>query len=154
MFIKEKNHPGNVWWHQGRVANELFEALDGEQRKKALSPKSPPDAPSTVALRGASEIPGLVGADMSTDQKELLSKCLKSMLSMFRETDVKEIMTCLEKNGGVDKARISYYNEQDIGNDGVWDRWRVEGPAFVWYFRGSPHVHTWVNVAHRAPTAV
>jgi hypothetical protein len=26
----------------------------------------------------------------------------------------------------------------------------VEGPAFVWYFRGSPHVHTWVNIAHKA----
>jgi hypothetical protein len=23
----------------------------------------------------------------------------------------------------------------------------LEGPSFVWYFRGSPHVHVWVNVA-------
>lgn len=151
---EKKDHPGNVWWHQGRIANDLFEALDGEQRKKALLPQSPPDEPRTVALRGAGEISGLVGTDMSKDQKELLSKCLTSLLSMFRETDVKEIMTCLEKNGGIEKARIAYYNDGDIGEDGVWDRWRVEGPAFVWYFRGSPHVHTWVNVAHQAPTSV
>ena len=25
--------------------------------------------------------------------------------------------------------------------------WRIEGPSFVWYFRGTPHVHVWVNVA-------
>jgi len=29
----------------------------------------------------------------------------------------------------------------------VWDNWRLEGPSFVWWFRGSPHVHVWVNVA-------
>ena len=38
----------------------------------------------------------------------------------------------------------------DIGNDGVWDIWKLEGPAFSWYFRGSPHVHTWLNIARRA----
>ena len=27
------------------------------------------------------------------------------------------------------------------------DNWRLEGPAFVWYFRGNPHVHVWVHVA-------
>ena len=35
----------------------------------------------------------------------------------------------------------------DVGEDKVWDNWRLEGPAFVWYFRGDPHVHVWVNVA-------
>ena len=35
------------------------------------------------------------------------------------------------------------------------DRWHglalvvIEGPSMVWYFRGQPHVHTWVNI--RAP---
>ena len=27
---------------------------------------------------------------------------------------------------------------------------RLEGPSFVWYFRGRPHVHVWVNVADSA----
>ena len=34
-----------------------------------------------------------------------------------------------------------------LGSDCVWDNWRLEGPLFVWHFRGSPHVHVWVNVA-------
>jgi hypothetical protein len=33
-----------------------------------------------------------------------------------------------------------------IGNDGVWDAWQLESPNMVWYFRGAPHVHTWVNI--------
>ena len=39
---------------------------------------------------------------------------------------------------------------EDIGDDRVWDNWRLEGPSFVWHFRGSPHVHVWVNVADSA----
>src|SRR5262245_20786775 len=42
------------------------------------------------------------------------------------------------------------YKEGDIGNDRVWDNWRLEGPNFVWYFRGEPHVHIWINVADSA----
>ena len=38
----------------------------------------------------------------------------------------------------------------DLGNDGVWDIWRLEGPSMVWHFRGAPHVHTWVNIAKDA----
>ena len=34
-----------------------------------------------------------------------------------------------------------------MGDDGVWDNWRIEGPSFVWHYRGAPHVHVWVNVA-------
>ena len=42
---------------------------------------------------------------------------------------------------------LAFYKEGDIGDDGEWDNWRLEGPSFVWYFRGKPHVHVWVNVA-------
>ena len=44
---------------------------------------------------------------------------------------------------------VEGYKEGDLGKDGVWDNWRLEGPSFVWYFRGKPHVHGWVNVADR-----
>jgi hypothetical protein len=41
---------------------------------------------------------------------------------------------------------MSFYKNLDVGNDGIWDVWQLESPAMVWYFRGSPHVHTWVNI--------
>jgi len=47
----------------------------------------------------------------------------------------------------VNSLNMAFYREGDIGNDQVWDVWRLEGPTMVWYFRGHPHVHTWVYVA-------
>jgi hypothetical protein len=41
---------------------------------------------------------------------------------------------------------MSFYKNLDIGNDGVWDVWQLESPTMIWYFRGAPHVHTWVNI--------
>ena len=34
----------------------------------------------------------------------------------------------------------------DLDNDKVWDVWRLEGPTWVSYFRGAPHVHAYINV--------
>ncbi|MBI4585781.1 MAG: DUF3500 domain-containing protein [Planctomycetes bacterium] len=149
-FNEKPDHPGNVWWHQARLANEVFQALDGKQRDKALLEEPPADEEASVRLRGSVEnIPGLAVAELAADQKALLEKTLKSLLAMLRESDVNEVMECLKKNGGLESARVSFYKNGDLGSDGIWDIWRVEGPAFVWFFRGAPHVHTWVNVAHR-----
>ena len=46
--------PGNVFYYQLKKANEVFLALDGKQRDKALLPKAPPESrvprsPSTVS---------------------------------------------------------------------------------------------------------
>ncbi len=143
------DHPGNVWWHQSRLANEVYAALDGKQREKALLPKCPADNYSQMKLRGSkAEIPGLKGEELSADQKDLLKSTVRSMLSMFRESSVDEAIDCIQANGGIDALRVSFYKDQDLGDDAIWDRWRVEGPAFVWHFRGSPHVHVWVNVAN------
>ncbi len=145
------DHPGNVWWHQGKLANKVFQALDGKQRESALLSEDPADDESTVMLRGPrANFPGLAAGNMSKDQKQLLEETLKSLLAMYRQSDVEEVLACLKANGGLDALHLSFFKSGDLGNDGIWDRWRVEGPAFAWYFRGSPHVHTWVNVAHYA----
>jgi hypothetical protein len=59
-------------------------------------------------------------------------------------------MQCLSKQGGIDACSLSFYSDKDIGDDGVWDNWRLEGPSFVWHYRGAPHVHVWVNLADSA----
>ena len=41
---------------------------------------------------------------------------------------------------------MAFYKAHDVGGDGVWDTWQIEGPSMVWHFRGDPHVHTWVNI--------
>jgi hypothetical protein len=47
----------------------------------------------------------------------------------------------------LDHLAPAFYRQDDLGNNGVWDIWRLEGPAFVWHFRGVPHLHVWVHVA-------
>jgi hypothetical protein len=72
---------------------------------------------------------------------------LGRLIEHYRQSDQDEALGCLKRQGGLDKCSLAFYREGDIGDDKVWDCWRLEGPAFVWYFRGAPHVHVWVNVA-------
>jgi hypothetical protein len=72
---------------------------------------------------------------------------LGTRLEMFRNEDRDEAQACLAARGGLNVCRLAYYADGDIGDDRVWDNWRLEGPAFVWHYRGDPHVHVWVNIA-------
>ena len=130
----------------GEDLAKVYAMLDGKQRKQAEVPKSPPE--SRVAFRGKDgSFSGIPVTDLSSDQKEQLQKVLASLIEPFREADRNEATQCLKKLGGLDACYLSFFTDNDIGNDKVWDNWRLEGPSFVWHFRGAPHVHVWVNVA-------
>ena len=73
-------------------------------------------------------------------------KVLAKLVEPFRQSDRDEVMQCLKAQGGLDRCSLAFYRQGDIGKDGVWDNWRLEGPSLVWYFRGAPHVHTYVNI--------
>jgi hypothetical protein len=144
-FNEPPDHPGNAYWYQAVRANELFQALDAKQRKLALQEKGRPErGTQTVRLQGqTSEREGLPVSEMSPDQRLLARQVMGDLLAPFREKDRVETMRLVEQNG-FDELRFSYFKNPDLGNDGVWDVWQVEGPALIWYFRGAPHVHTWV----------
>lgn len=143
---EEKDHPGNVFWPQALAANRVFEMLDGRQRGEALVARLP--AENAVGFRGRREpIPGIPVSGLSPDQREELEQVLAILLEPYRTTDREEVRGCLDRQGGLDDCRLAFYSTGDIGADKVWDNWRLEGPAFVWHFRGAPHVHVWVNVA-------
>jgi len=144
-FNEKPDHPNNVFWPQAQAANKLYTMLDGKQQKLALIAKAPRE--QAVAFRGPSEIPGLPISEMSADQREHMQKVLALLVEPYRTSDKDEALAALKKQGGLDKCTLSFYQEGDLGNDKVWDNWRLEGPAFVWHFRGTPHVHVWVNVA-------
>jgi hypothetical protein len=147
-FNERPDHPGNVYWYQARRANEVFAALDGKQRAAALlgDPRRE-RATETVQLKRAEEpIPGLPVSDMSRDQRELVEKVLADLLLPFREKDRDEAMRYIRANGGVESLSMSFYKNLDVGRDGVWDVWQLESRNMVWYFRGYPHVHVWVNI--------
>ncbi len=148
-FNEKADHPGNVFWPQALEANKLFKMLDGKQRKAALIARTP--AESAVGFRGPQgKFPGIPVSELASDQKAHLQKVLQKLIEPYRKADQQEAMQCLKAQGGLDKCSLAFYLQGDIGDDGVWDNWRLEGPSFVWYFRGSPHVHVWVNVADNA----
>ncbi|MEO1617695.1 MAG: DUF3500 domain-containing protein [Planctomycetota bacterium] len=147
-FNEGPNHTGNVFWDQAVAANQLYEMLDGQQRKQSLLPRTPRE--QKVSFQGKSEIPGLPVSDLSSDQKANLQETLGLLVEMYRESDGQEALACLKKQGGLDACSLSFYSDKDLGKDEVWDNWRLEGPSFVWHYRGAPHVHVWVNVADSA----
>ncbi len=138
------NHPGNVFWEQAVAANQVYKMLDSRQRKAAEVGETPDE--EAVAFRASSH-PGIPVAELSRDQKAELVKTLDKLIEPFRTSDRDEVQQCLAKQGGIDRLHLAFYTDDDIGNDRVWDNWRLEGPSFVWHFRGAPHVHVWVNIA-------
>jgi hypothetical protein len=168
-FNEKPGHPGNIFWYQAQEAHKLYKLLDGKQQEKTVLAKGMPyyefdgkidrtpilpestfDRPMEpdVRFRGAkAELPGLPLADLSRDQKDAMKKVLAAMLEPYRKPYRDEVARCLEKQGGLEKCNLIFYRERTLGKDGEWDNWRIEGPAFVWYFRGFPHVHIWFHVA-------
>lgn len=145
QFVEKPHHPSNVYWRQALEANKVFQALDGKQRDLALLGSARRERRTqTVALR--SQIDGLPVSEMTPDQRALVGATLDSLLYPFREADRADVLRVIRKTGGIEKLSMAFYKDHDTGSDGVWDVWKLESPTMVWFFRGAPHVHVWVNV--------
>jgi hypothetical protein len=148
---EKPNHPGNAYWFQALRANEVFKALDGKQRNLALLKEGREEqGTDTVKLSGRKKgLAGIPMSELSRDQRDLVRKVLADLLAPFRKADAEESMKLIERNG-FEHLHMSFYQNQDVGKDGVWDVWQLEGPAMVWYFRGDPHVHVWAHIRQQA----
>ncbi len=175
-FHEKVGHPGNIFWYQALLANKVYQALDEKQRKLALVPKGMPyyefngkidrrnilpdsklehHLEPDVRFRGPKgPFPGMPISEMSRDQKAMVQQVLTGLLNPYRKEYQEQVQACLQRQGGLDRCSLAFYQEHDLGNDGEWDNWRLEGPALVWYFRGYPHVHVWIHVADDPATAV
>lgn len=147
-FIEKPDHPKNVYWYQAKRANEVFQALDGKQRQIALlgDPREEKGTSTVDVKKPGEPLAGLPVAEMTRDQRELVTQVLHDLLLPFRQEDRERAMLDITANGGVNSLAMSFYKNLDIGNDGVWDVWQLESPTMVWCFRGAPHVHVWVNI--------
>jgi hypothetical protein len=170
-FNEKVGHPGNIFWYQALLANKVYQFLDGRQQRRALLARGipyyqydgqidrnlilpetvvPADRPREPDVRfhgPRGPFPGLPLADLSADQREAVQRVLDGLLEPYRPEYREQVLSCLKNQGGLEKCSLAFYQEYDLGDDGEWDNWRLEGPAFVWYFRGHPHVHIWVHVA-------
>ena len=121
--------------------------LDGKQQARRPGRRSGRRSRPSPSRATRATFPGIPITELADEQKKELQKVLPMLIEPYRKDDQDEAMACLKTQGGLDKCSLAFYKEGDIGDDGEWDNWRLEGPAFVWYFRGQPHVHVWVNVA-------
>jgi hypothetical protein len=144
---EEKGHPGNIFWPQAERAHQVHQMLDGRQRASARVACLPPE--ERVAFeRDGREISGLRVAEMSADQKAEVRNVLRALVEPFRKEDQECVNQCLQAKGGLESCFLTFYGEGTDCDESAWDNWRLEGPAFVWHFRGAPHVHVWVHVAN------
>jgi hypothetical protein len=150
-FNESPQHEGNAYWFQAKRANEVFAALDGKQREKALVTRIRKELGSeTVELSGKTTgLSGIPLSDLSADQKELFQKVLADLLKPFRKADADEAMKLLEA-GGLDNLHMAFSKQSDLGEDQMWDNWQIEGPSAIWVFRGAPHVHCWAHIRDKA----
>lgn len=148
-FNEKPGHPGNVYWEQALEANKVYEMLDGKQRKLAEVAKTVKE--QSVQLQGEKgKFAGISITDLTSDQKEQVQKVLQKLIEPYRQSDREEVLACLKTQGGLDKCSLAFFTDADLGDDKIWDNWRLEGPAFVWNYRSVPHVHVWVNIADSA----
>ncbi len=138
----------NLFHYQTKKANEVFRALDEEQRKAALIEKAPREA-DVLLQGGKGRFKGIKVGELSADQKDLVESVIKVILAPYRKEDVEESMALLKAGGGLDDLRMSFYQEGDLNKDQVWDIWRIEGPTLVCNFRGAPHVHAYINIGKK-----
>ncbi len=150
-FYEKQDHEGNAYWFQAKRANEVFKALDGKQRELALLGDSRDETGNkTVKLTGKKTgLEGIPMTELSADQKGLVRQVIGDLLAPFRKEDVQESLKHIE-TAGFDHLHMAFYKNQDVGNDGLWDVWQIEGPSMIWYFRGDPHVHCWAHIKERA----
>jgi hypothetical protein len=146
-FYEKPHHPGNAYWFQAKRANAVFDMMDGKQKRLALLGDSRGEnGRETVQLTGKTRgLPGIPMSELSSDQKDEVRNVLNDLLLPFREADREESLKLIEKSG-FDHLHLSFYKNEDVGNDGVWDVFQIEGPHMIWYFRGDPHVHSWVHI--------
>jgi len=141
----EETAKDNLYLYQTKQVNEVFKALDPKQAEVALLKTAPKEA--EVQIQGAGKTyPGIAVSQLSPDQRALVEKTLKTLLAPYRAEDVDEVFAILKETGGLDQLHLAFYQQGDLDNDRQWDIWRVEGPSFVWHFRGAPHVHAYINI--------
>jgi hypothetical protein len=140
---------GNFFFYQTKAVLDVYKALSEKQREQAVVKRGDPgEGEESIRFKGK-DWPGIAFADLSKDQKDLVEKVMREILSPYRKEDGDEVMDVVKANGGMDKIRLAYYPDDGMKDNEPWHFWRLEGPGFVWNYRVLPHVHTYVNISSK-----
>jgi hypothetical protein len=141
--------PGNHYRFQFQAAHRLFASLTLAEQRLALQPRAP--VQTQIEINGTdSAFVGVPVALLSENSKALARELVDGILSTYALQDVEYAWKCLDHNGGLDALYLSYYVDGEVSDSRQYQIFRLEGPAAVFYFRGYPHVHAFINVAMNA----
>ena len=141
-YVERPDHPGNVWWHEALAASRWLDALPAALAARAIVDALPPEP----ALGFRTTIPGLPLADVDAAQLAAAERWLDGLLAHFRARDGLRVRRCLDAQGGLRACFVQFARDGRMSAP-RFDNWRLEGPAFIWHWRGFPHVHAWVHAA-------
>lgn len=137
----------NVFRYQTLKVQEVFDALNEEQRKTAMAPGNPGDREAGIKFTPNRPHPGIAYAALSEDQRGLVENVMRVLIEPFRKEDSDEVMEIIKTNGGLEKIHLAFYEDgQSRDGETRWHYWRLEGPGFIWNYRALPHVHCYVNI--------
>jgi len=138
--------PANLYRFQFQTARRLFQSLRPEQQRLALQKTSP--IQTDIQLQGSQgSFAGVEIATLLPESRAIARELIEGILSTYPAEDVAYAWQCLEHNGGIEKLFLSYYEDSEVDRSRQFQNFRLEGPSAVFYFRGYPHVHAFVNVA-------
>ena len=138
--------PGNLYRDQFLLGQRLLRSLDAGRRRQALLDEAP--VQTQIELQGRrGSFPGLAVAELRPEGKALVRDLVERILSTYPAEDVAYARECLAAGGGLDALFVSYYRHGVDGDIPEGQVFRLEGPGAVFYFRGHPHVHAFLNVA-------
>jgi hypothetical protein len=137
--------PNNLYRFQFQTAHRLFQTLRPEQQRLALQKTSP--IQTDIQLPGSQgSLAGVEVATLSRESRTIGRELIDGILSTYPAEEVAYVWQCLEHNGGLERLYLSYYEDSEVDRSGQFQNFRLEGPAAVFYFRGYPHVHAFINV--------
>jgi hypothetical protein len=143
---EEVGLPGNLYRDQFLLAQRLLQSLDEGRRRDACLPQAP--VQTTIELQGRHRsLPGVPVAELTPASQALVRELVERILLPYPPADVAYARECLAANGGLGALFLSYYGHGEDGDIPEAQVFRLEGPAAVFYFRGYPHVHAFINVA-------
>ncbi len=136
----------SLFHYQTVRAAALYGALDEGQRSRALLEEAPFEEEVQLGAAGK-RLSGLPVAALSSDQRPLLTRWVQSLSELLEPRLARLVEQRLWAASSAAAVRVTFYREDDLGDDGQWDLWRLQGPGVVWHFRGAPHVHAYLNLA-------
>jgi Protein of unknown function (DUF3500) len=138
--------PGNLYRDQFLIAQRILRNLDARQKNLAVLEEAP--VQTGIELQGPHGVfPGVAVSSLESDNRTLARELVERIFATYLPDDVAYARACLKANGGIDGLFLSYYQHGEDGTIAEGQVFRLEGPGAVFYFRGYPHVHAFVNVA-------